>query len=128
MTRLTNERRQAAGLGELVYDKQIAFVSRLWSTEQARRMMTSHEWFETGVWTQQYANEFGKPYTALSENVVMGTSSTDASLVAVSLMNTLWNSELYRTNLLNPGITVVGVGIAVDQSGMIYATQNFGNL
>ena len=127
ITRLTNEKRAAAGLGELTYDKNIAYVSRLWSAEQSRRMTISHEWFETGVWTQQYNTEFGQPYTPLAENVAQGVMGSDAMQVAASLMDLWWNSEPHKANILNPGVTVIGVGFAANQSGMTFGTQNFGN-
>lgn len=127
IARLTNQKRATAGLPKLNYDREIAFVSRLWSREQANRKATSQEWFRDGTWSQQYLKEFGRNYMPDLENVVQAVKLSDALKTASALVELLWSNEVHKAAMLNPDVNRIGVGFAVDQGGTaIYVTQDFG--
>lgn len=126
IARLTSEKRQASGLAPVTYDAKVAYVSRLWSEEQARTGTISHDWFSNGTWKQRYSAEFNEEAPIMSENVAMNMSGSDATQVASLFVEQWWSSEGHKANILSPNVNIIGVGYAVGAGGGAYGTQNFG--
>lgn len=126
IARLTSEKRQASGLAPVTYDAKVAYVSRLWSEEQARTGTISHDWFTSGTWKQRYSAEFNEEAPILSENVAMNMGGSDPTQIASVFVEQWWNSEGHKANMLSPNVNIIGVGYAGGPGGGAYATQNFG--
>jgi uncharacterized protein YkwD len=126
IARLTSEKRQNSGFAPVAYDARVAYVSRLWSEEQARTGMISHEWFSNGTLKQRYSAEFNEEAPIVSENVAMNLIGSDATQVASAFVEQWWNSEGHKANMLSPNVNIIGVGYAGGAGGGAYATQNFG--
>jgi uncharacterized protein YkwD len=54
-----------------------------------------------------------------AENIAYG-GQTPARLMSMWM-----NSSGHRANILNPALTSIGVGIATDSRGIVWATQDF---
>jgi uncharacterized protein YkwD len=126
IARLTNEKRQSSGFAPLTYDAKVAYVSRLWSEEQARTGTISHDWYLNGTLKQRYSAEFNEEAPIVSENVAMNQSGSDATQVASAFVEQWWDSEGHKANMLSLNVNIIGVGYAGGAGGGAYATQNFG--
>lgn len=126
IAKLTNEYRQRNNRAALAHDQKVSYVSRLWSTEQARMGSISHAWFSNGRLRQEYVKEFGTQPNLTGENVAMnGGAANSAQAVAQRFMNQWINSSGHRANILG-NHRKIGVGIA-KRGNSWYATQNFAN-
>lgn len=126
--RLTNEKRKTEGQEPLTFDKDMGYVSRLWSQAQADRGNIGHDWFEAGTWSEKYKSEFKKASPALAENVAMnsGVKGNDATAVASALVEQWWASPGHHANMIG-NYSIMSCGYAKGADGSWYGTQNFGN-
>lgn len=125
--RLTNEKRATEGKGALAFNKEMGYVSRLWSQAQADRGSIGHDWFESGTWDQKYRDEFKNQSPSRGENVAMngGVDESTPTAVASALIEQWWASPGHHANMVG-GYGIMSCGYAKGGDGW-YGTQNFGN-
>lgn len=119
---LTNQVRAARGLKPLVYSPKIAFVSRDWSSEQAKDGSIGHSGFPSQR-RAAYQREFGRAFDSSAENVAMTYGSSEPAREFVDM----WvGSAGHLRNMLG-NYKRLGVGLAKSGNGGWYATQIFGD-
>lgn len=118
VTALTNAERAAAGCGELRTDERLREAARAHSEDMAANDYFSHTGLD-GRSPFERMRDAGYANGA-AENIAMGYRTPQA------VMEGWMNSEGHRANILNCGLTAIGVGLAYDGSGRPYWTQNFG--
>ena len=117
---LANEARAAAGIAPLERMSELDAVARGWSTTLATQGGDlAHN--------PDYTAEIPGGWSAAAENVAwMGeTRVVPADGVAVTIHQGWMDSAGHRENLLNPGYTRIGVGVAFSPEHGYYLTQNF---
>lgn len=118
---LVNSQRQQAGLAPLSVDSRLVKAAQIQSADMAALGTMEHELPGAALSTvQSRANFVGYNYTWYGENIAFNYADAN------SVMNGWMNSPEHRANILNPNFTQIGVGVAVDQAGEPYYTQEFG--
>jgi uncharacterized protein YkwD len=116
-----NEVRAEHGLGPLELLPELSAVARGHSEEMAREGYFSHK-SPTGMKSRDRVEAAGLAFRALGENILQLRGPDDPSGEAV----VLWmDSPSHRKTMLDPRYTKTGVGIAVDEDGMMFFTQLF---
>jgi len=116
-----NEVRRGDGLAPLAPQSWLAEVARAHSEDMARRDYLEHESPE-GLRAADRVREAGQPYRKLGENLYRGRGQEDP--VQAAVLGWL-DSPGHRKNILTARFRETGVGVAVDDQGMIYFTQLF---
>ena len=140
-----NQERNEAGLPSLVYNDELNSIADNHSEDMATRSYFSHENpFGNGV-SDRYAeagyecrvSTSGNSYATGGENIAQtwvfkridtgqGTQYfTSERELARGVVNQWMNSSSHRQNLLQDYWESEGIGIAITQTGKVYATQNF---
>lgn len=121
LLRLLDQSRAAAGLPPLQVAEELRRASRQHSLEMLERGFFGHRSPWRGSLSRRLAAE-GLSYLKASENLVLTTSAERAH-------DALLASPAHRRNLLDPALTHVGIGVAVDAGrGLLYVTQCFARL
>lgn len=113
LLRMVNQERAAAGVAPLGWDAEVAGIAGRFSAEMAAR---------GEIWHND--DYFGAPTRArlgarrLGENVAFAGSLPE---VHAALME----SAPHRANILDPGFTAMGAGLAADARGVLFVAQNF---
>ncbi len=116
-----NEVRAEHGLGPLAEMETLAAVARAHSEEMARLGYFSHE-SPSGLKSRDRVKAAGLKFGALGENILQLRGPEDPSGEAVDL----WmESPSHSKAILNPRYSRTGVGVAVDDDGMLFFTQLF---
>ena len=110
---LMNAERTKHGLPLFSLRNDVTAVALDWSRTMAAKQTI---WHNDGYFTSEMRARLNAK--ALAENVAMNDDVADAH-------RRLMESPGHRANLLNPSLTVVGLGIAIDNRDMYYVTQNF---
>jgi len=113
MINLVNQERQKAGVAPLKIDNELSRVARIKSEDMMTNGYFSHTSPTYGS-PFQMMRTFGITFRSAGENIARSSGVTNAH-------NGLMNSEGHRRNILNPGFTHIGIGIA----GGRYFTQMF---
>lgn len=121
---LTHDARINAKLNGLLLDPQLAYVARLWSNEQGRRNLVSHEWFENGQLEKLYSENFLRKIKLSGENVAKVACGKTITETAETIAKTWLNGRSYKEVIFRKEHTKVGVGIAIVGSSC-FATQVF---
>jgi uncharacterized protein YkwD len=101
--------------------EELRDASRQHSLEMLERGFFGHRSPWRGGLTRRLAEQ-GISYLEASENLVLSTSAERAH-------DALLSSPAHRRNLLDPALTHVGIGVAVDSGrGLLYVTQCFARL
>ena len=106
----TNAARTGAGLAPLREISALTVVAQSCSLRQAAARAMFH--------CDDYSTRIPAGWTRAAENVAYGYRAED--VVAAWL-----DSPGHRANILEPGTTHIGIGIAFDGSGLPFYTQNF---
>ena len=114
---LINEERTAQGLAALDVDLDIRTVARDWSRWMAGRGVGCTQ--ANLAHNPSFASQMPLGWTRVAENVACGSS-------VASIHAALMSSPGHRANILDPGFTDLGVGVAVGSGGTLWVTQNFG--
>ncbi len=114
---LVNNERAAAGCGPVKADVPLRDLARAFSKDMADRGYFSHNTPE-GKTPWDRAEEAGISYLA-AENIARGQQTPAA------VMDAWMNSEGHRRNILNCGLTKLGVGVHLGSGGPWW-TQEFG--
>ena len=105
-----NGARASSGKGSLATHAELTSVARRWSKRMADEQRLAHN--------PNLANEVQADWEKLAENVGFGQ---DVGQIHEAFMN----STAHRNNILDGGMTHVGVGVVVDGSGQIWVTEIF---
>ena len=110
----TNEYRQAHGLRPVRANAALNGLSQDWADQLVRADKLSHR--------PQHWNYYPSNIPAGGENVLQAWSDySDAQLVK------LWyESPGHRKIMLDPRAKTIGVGVAINSEGKLYAVQNYG--
>jgi uncharacterized protein YkwD len=121
--RRVNELRAKQGKPAFKYSRKLGFVSRDWSSAQARRGSIGHGGFPESR-NAKYRSEFSSSSSRIrAENVAM--ASGGSAEAAASTLFQMWaDSPGHRRNMLG-NFGALGIGIAQDEGGW-YGTQLFG--
>jgi uncharacterized protein YkwD len=118
IVKLTNQQRQDHGLRALELDPKLTVAAREHSANMARAKVLAHT-LDGSTMTDRIKGA-GYKFFAIGENVAFNEPTPAATLKA-------WmNSSHHRANILNEVFTEIGVGIARDDEGQPYYTQDFG--
>ncbi len=118
---LVNRDRRAAGVEPLVADGQLSAIARAHSEDMREHRFFAHISPHTGPPSER-ARAARIRYSRFAENIAMHRDVDGAEAA-------LLHSPSHRANLLDPGFTHVGVGVAIaresDGSQRVYVTQDF---
>lgn len=118
---LTNAEREKYGLEPLVWNEELAALSRAHSADMAERGFFNHN-NPDGKSPFDRMKDAGISYFAAAENIAAGQATPEKAMEA-------WmNSDGHRANILNPKLKELGVGVAHGGKYGIYWTQNFAAL
>jgi hypothetical protein len=113
---LTNQDRQEQGLPLLKWDDGLAAAARAHAQRMAQDGHLSHQ-FPGEAPLLQRAADAGAHFQAIAENVA---TAPDAQGVE----NAWMHSTPHRTNILDPKMNALGVGV-VASGGVLYAVEDF---
>jgi hypothetical protein len=114
----TNDERELRGLAALTENEKLRKAALAHSHNMALQRTLSHEL--DGRNADERVKEAGYDYFAVGENVAYNQPTAE-DVVAEWM-----SSPGHRANILNKDFTEIGVGIASDDQGGAYYTQNFG--
>ena len=117
-----NSERAAAGMAALAADGCVVYVAQVRSQDMASRGYFSHTSPE-GQNAFDLMDANGVPYGWAGENLARNNYPDDQS-VGVAIRD-LMASQGHRDNILSANYTHLGVGAAVDSTGMKYFTMVF---
>lgn len=100
---LVNKERKASGLGELIYDDNIAYLAYMHCEDMAENNFLDHTSSE-GLTLDQRVENFGIPFISIAENIGSGFSAAD------DVVKSWLNSQMHCDNIMNPEFTRIGVG------------------
>ena len=116
---LVNQERAKAGCAKLSQDSRLVEAARAHSADMAARNYFDHTTPE-GVTFDKRITNAGYRFSRAAENIAAGQSSP------ASVMQSWMNSSGHRANILNCGLTDLGVGVIYSTGGRPYWTQDFG--
>jgi uncharacterized YkwD family protein len=115
---LVNQERAKLGLAPLKLNLELSKVARFKSEDMRDKNYFSHTSPTYGS-PFDMMTSFGIKYTAAGENIAMGQPT------AAEVMKAWMNSPGHKANILSEDFTEIGVGVAKDENGTIYWTQQF---
>jgi uncharacterized YkwD family protein/spore coat assembly protein SafA len=118
VVRLVNVQRASFGLQLLTQNWELSRVARYKSQDMLTLNYFSHTSPTYGSPFTMMEN-FGIHFSAAGENIAMG------QITPADVMNAWMNSPGHRANILSPSYTQIGVGLAKNQNGAPYWTQEF---
>jgi uncharacterized protein YkwD len=116
---LTNKERAKKKLPPVSVSPLLTRVARAHSANMARQEKMEH--VLDGKTAGQRAEKAGYRLGRVGENIAAGEEWTAAGLIEDWM-----NSKRHRDNILSPGFTEVGFGLAKTGKGEVYYTQLFG--
>jgi uncharacterized protein YkwD len=117
---LTNEARAKEKLPPLKVNATLLKVARAHSANMARQGKMEH--VLDGKKPSERIDKAGYDYRSCGENI--GAAEKGATLDA--LFKGWMDSKVHRENILSPKFDEIGIGIATDDKGETYYTQDFG--
>ena len=130
----TNRERKRQDRKKLIGSRSLIRAARGHSRWMARRNRFSHT---VGGGSQPWhrAQRAGFPSSIVSENIWQISGITKSALhwhsswrIGRGAVRSWMNSPGHRRNLLDSDVQYIGVGVARNKGGRIYATQNFGRV
>ncbi|MDQ3812398.1 MAG: CAP domain-containing protein, partial [Armatimonadota bacterium] len=127
LAQLVNAERAKAGLDALTLDEKLSSVARSHSAEMRDRQYFAHESpiRARRAPLDRYQAVFGTYPSMIAENVFRAWGSRhepDEDDVRKAHQG-LMNSPGHRANILRPGVTRLGIGLAANANGDIWVTQ-----
>lgn len=109
----TNAYRAQNGRSPVKADPQLNQVAQKWAEQMAREEHLYHN--------PNYGKQYRPGWRAASENVAQNWVGASAE----AIVDQWAKSPGHNKNMLSPGVTHLGVGVAKSASGKVYAVQNF---
>ena len=116
-----NEIRRERGIPELRPHETLARAARMHSEQMAKFDFFSHTGLE-GTGPDQRVQRVGIQYRAVAENIYANQGANDPVDFAIQ---SWWNSDGHRKNMIDRRFSHTAVGIALTEDGMYYVTQLF---
>jgi len=116
-----NDERRARGLAALELDPRLVEVARAHSRDMARKGYFSHV-APDGTNVQQRVRRHGLDFVRVGENLHKSVNYEDPVAVAV---RSWLESPNHRELMLSPDFRRTGVGVAVNDAGVVHFTQLF---
>lgn len=113
---LTNGDRAVSGLQTLHWNAELAEAAQDHAARMADTKSLSHEYPGEGNVAQRAA-QAGAHFEAIAENIATGYSGDQ-------IENEWMHSTAHRTNILDPRMNAIGVGVVV-RDGTLYAVEDF---
>ena len=117
MANLLNLDRKNNGRAALTLDAELSRIARIKSADMRDQGYFAHESPTYGN-VRDMLKRFGYPYAGAGENIAHHANVDKAQAAFMS-------SPGHRANILSAAWTKMGIGIAFDRNGYIYATQIF---
>jgi len=117
MTKLINVERAKYGIESLEYTNKLADVARKHSIDMLKRRYFAHINLD-GSTPFERLHQAKIGYTIAGENLAISTSLESA-------VSALMQSPTHRANILNKKFQKTGIGIAVNQDGIMAISQEF---
>jgi uncharacterized protein YkwD len=118
----TNEVRKKEGLQPLRINPLLVEAARKHSQMMAMRSQLEHEF--DGIGLDKRLKKVGYKFNAYGENILYTVKS---GVEAANIAMEKWlDSKTHRGNILAKDYTEVGIGMAINEKGVIYFTQDFG--
>ncbi len=124
---MINTERAKAGVSQLAEDSRLDEVARKHCEEMRDLDYFAHESpvVANRLPSDRYRQEFGTDAAVLAENIEkndrIGLTLTTAQTIEMGFLQ----SPEHKANMLQDGVTVMGVGLAVNADGTIWATEMF---
>jgi uncharacterized protein YkwD len=112
-----NQLRGANGLAGLSLDSTLVAIARQRAQDMASNNYFSHTTLSGGN-VFNIMDAYGYSYALAGENIARNNYPTSQSVDVA--MDGFMNSPGHRANILEPQFTRVGIGVAIDASGLIY--------
>jgi uncharacterized protein YkwD len=130
LLQLTNEARRSEGLRPLKPHPVLALVAREHSAAMRDLGFFGHESTKPGCKTafDRFLKHFDRLPRELGENVCRRWKRPESALTEANIAlshEELVGSPGHRRNILHPGFTYVGIGIAVNEYGDYWVTEMF---
>lgn len=129
MTQMVNAERAKLHLNALIFDSKLANVARAHSAEMRDRDYFAHQSPTPALRDplDRYRAFFGTTPLIIAENIyrVWGSPRTPNENDIKTAHNALMNSPGHRENILQRGVTRLGIGIITNQNGDMWVTQMF---
>lgn len=119
MKDLVNKQRQQNGVAPLEYDNRLSNVARSHSIDMLQQRYFAHINL-SGKTPFDRLHAAGINYTIAGENLAVSTNLDNA-------MTALMASPTHRANILNDKFHKTGIGIGVNQDGIMSITEEFSN-
>jgi uncharacterized protein YkwD len=117
----TNEVRKKEGLKPLRINPLLVEAARKHSQMMAKRNQLEHEF--DGVGPDKRLKKVGYKFQTYGENILYSAKS---GIEAADFAMEKWlDSKTHRGNILDKDYTEVGIGVAINEKGVIYFTQDF---
>jgi uncharacterized protein YkwD len=116
---LTNEARAKDKLPALKVNATLLEVARAHSANMAKQHAMKHTL--DGKNPAQRVEKAGYDYRAAGENIATG----DKGASAEALFQGWMDSKPHHENIMSPKYEEIGIGLATDDKGQVYATQVF---
>jgi hypothetical protein len=113
---LTNQDRKAQGLQPLEWNAALAAAAQTHAALMAQQQQLSHQ-YPGEAELMQRAEQAGAHFQAIAENVAMAPD-------ADGVENAWMHSMPHRTNILDPKMNALGVGV-VERGGNLWAVEDF---
>lgn len=119
-----NAIRDEEGLDQLAYDDRIVEIARDHSQEMADEDFLEHQ-SSNGDSVRDRFNDAGITCEVYAENILYRGVNEDPTAMAKECVESWMDNRPHRENILDDRWDTEGVGIAINDSGRLYATQNF---
>jgi uncharacterized protein YkwD len=124
---LVNQSRQQHKLPPLSQEAKLTKAAQGHASDMLKRKYYAHSSPEGKTVSDRYKRVGGRNWLLTAENIAkFSNSPPPVSYNLLKHIQESWmNSPGHRKNILHPGLTEFGFGIAVDARGELYAVQNF---
>jgi hypothetical protein len=113
---LTNQDRDAQGLGPLRWSPELAQAAQLHDERMVQRNDLQHQ-FPDEPDLPTRAGQAGAHFRAVAENIALGPNAAD--------IERQWmHSTMHRTNILDPQMNIIGIAL-VHHRGEVWAVEDF---
>ena len=117
MVALVNELRADLALRALQPVWCITAVARDWSQTMADTVDFEHN--------PNYSAQYPDGWQMAAENIAFGTGGANVTATVTRLFDALVDSPGHYSNMINPDLTHIGIGVVIDSDDSVWITQNF---